>query len=806
MATVTEEQVLPQKWVGKSVKPRESYRLIHGKGKFLDDIKLPNMLYAAILRSPYAHAKIVSIDTSKASALPGVISIITGEDVEKATKPFMGVVPPPGDKVIDYCLAVGKTRYAGEPVAAVAATERSIAEDAIDLIEVEYDPLPVVVDVEKAMNKDSTLVQDAVGSNIVWHKQFNYGDYEKAASHADTIVTEKLHFHRFGAAPMETDNVIANYQESTGLLTINCNNQMPMFCLALIVLATGWDSHKIRIITNDIGGGFGAKIISYTYMVLISLLSKKCGRPVKWVMERRANIISGTHANEATFYVDLALKKDGTILGINAKTIHDEGAYLRYEPIGALLWIQVSSGPYRFKNLRMDVNSVVTNKGPVAPIRGYGRMQHLWMIERIIEIAAKQLKIDPLEIRMKNFITSEEMPYVTPSGATYDSGDYPQALEKALEMIGYPEWKKKQAEFRKHGRLIGIGIGTGIDSGTNNFAQVKLISKENPFSGQSRMAFARMDEFGRFQVAVASNPHGQSHETVVSQVVADEFGVKPDDVFVLPGMDSFSHPFTGHSGSYASQFAVSGIEAVLGASRKLKKKITEIAAFKLGATPEDIILKDGKAIVQDSEKSLEFWMIANMAWRNNLELPPDMEPGLMELYCWKGPFKLPDEKERLNSTLTYSYQTHVAVIEIDPETGKVQILKYVAVDDCGTQLNPQVVEGQVHGAAMNGIAASIFEECKYDDSGQLLSSTFMDYLFPTAVEIPHFQTGHLTSPSPFTTLGTKGAGEGGGTPLITLSSAIEDALAPFGIKITDSHTTPERIYNLIKKTKKVKGN
>ena len=804
-AILSKEIPVLRKWVGTPIKTKEAPRLITGQGRFVDDIKIPNMLYAALLRSPYAHAKIKRIDTSKAEKLPGVVAIVTQEDVLKWCKPYPQIVPPPADKLLDYPIAVGKVRFAGEPVAAVAAIDRAIAEDACELIEVEYEPLPPVIDAEEALKPDAPLVHEEVGTNLVWHEVFDYGDVDKAFAEADKVVSLKLHYHRFGGAPTETHAVLADYDKGTGILTIYSNNQMPMFCMALIGLSFNFPTEKIRIITPDIGGGFGSKILSYTYMMLISILALKAGRPVKWMEDRRENLASGTHCNEVTFYVEAAVKKDGTILGIKAKTLHDVGAYLRYEPVGALLWIQVSSGSYRFKNLRMDVNAVVTNKGPVAPIRGYGRVQHLWMLERTVDQVARQLGLDPIEVKLKNYIRPEEMPYVTPSGATYDSGDYPTALKKALQMINYEEWKKKQAELWKQGRYIGIGAAVFQDSGTNNFAQVRLIYKNNPFSGQSRMAEMWMDEFGKIIVAVGSNPHGQCHETVVSQVVADVFGVTPDDVFVVPGFDSWVHGWTGHSGSYASQFAVSGIGAVLGAAKKLREKIATIAAHLLNAKPEELEFKDGKVYVKGTDRAVAFWQIANLAYRNVLELPEGVEPGLRVIYSWKAPFKLPDlEKKTVNATLTYSYQAHACVVEVDAETGKVKILDYAVVDDCGVTINPAIVEGQVHGSTMNGIAAALYEEYVYSKDGQLLSSTFMDYLFPTTLEIPHIKVDHMVSPSPFTELGTKGVGEGSLVPLGAITSAIEDALSPLGIVITDSHNPPERIFRLIKEAQKRK--
>lgn len=806
-ALLSKELAVPRKWVGTSVKTKEYPRLVQGQGKYVDDIKLPNMLYAYLLRSPYAHAKIKKIDTSKAEQLPGVVAIVTGDDVTKVTKSFGQIVPPPGDKLIDYCVAVGKVRHAGEPVAAVAATERGIAEDACELIEVEYEPLPPVLDAEEAIKPDSVLVHEEVGTNVVWHDVFDYGDVDKAFAEADKIIKLKLHHHRYGGAPTETHAVLADYDKGTGVLTIYCNNQMPMFCMGLIGMSFNMPTEKIRMITPDIGGGFGSKVLSYTYMLLISILAMKAGRPVKWMEDRRENLAAGTHCNEATFYVEAAVNKDGIILGVKAKTLHNLGPYLRYEPVGALLWIQVSSGPYRFKNLRMDVNAMVTNKGPVSPIRGYGRIQHLWMLERTVDQVAKQLGLDPVEVKMKNYVKPEEMPFTAPSGAIYDSGDYPQALRKVLKMIDYEGWRKKQTELRKEGKYIGIGTAVFQDSGTNNFAQVRLIYKDDPFSGNSRQAMLKMDEFGKIIVAVGSNPHGQCHETVVSQVVADVFGVTPDDVFSVPGFDSWVHGWTGHAGSYASQFAVSGIGAVFGAAKRLREKVAAIAAHMLNSKPEQLEFRGGSVFVKGTDKSVMFWQIANLAYRNNLLLPEGMEPGLTAVYTWKGPFKMPNfEKKTVNPTLTYSYQAHACVLEVDSDTGKSKILKYAVVDDCGVPINPGIIEGQVLGSTMNGMAVALFEEFTYDnDTGQLLSSTFMDYLFPTALEIPNIEVGHMISPSPFTELGTKGVGEGALVPIATIAGAIEDALSPLGVTITDSHNPPERVYKLIQQAKKVKG-
>jgi 2-furoyl-CoA dehydrogenase large subunit len=785
-------------WVGRPLKRKEDHRLLTGLGKFVDDLRLPRVAYSAILRSPHAHARIVKVDVTKAEKFPGVVCTLTGEEVAKLTDQFLQISPAPANKLKDYCLAVGKVHHVGEPVVAVVAETRAIAEDALETVDVEYEILEHVLDARKTLEPGAPVIHEEVGSNLVFAGKWDYGDIDNALRQADKVVRKTLHFHRFSSTPIENNAVLAHYDEATGFLNIYSNNQMPMFCIPWVSFALKFPSNRIRMVTGDTGGGFGNKIISYPYMVLASLLAMKAKRPVKWIEERSEHLLAATHGNERTFEVEIPVLKDGTILGLKVKAWDDCGAYTRYEPAGAVIWAQVTPGAYHFKNFRMEFFQSMTNKCPVGPNRGYSRMQHLWMIERSVDIVARELGLDPAAVREKNLIRPEEMPYVTPSGGVYDGGDYPGALRRVMQLIDYAGARKLQADSRARGKLIGIGLAIAMDSGTNNFGQVKIVNPDNPFSGNSEAARISIDGLGQIQVAVGMAAQGQGHETFASQIVADEFGVTPDQVAVMAGFDSALNPYSHQSGAYASRSAVMGTGALLGAAGKLKAKVARIAAHLMKVDPEDIEFREGNAVDRRTGNKMPLWQVANVAWVNNVLLPEGMEPGLVATHYWKPEFRLPDGKWRHNQTLTYSIQAHATVIELDPETGKFKLVKYAIVDDCGKQINPMIVEGQVHGAAAHGIGASMFENFEYSEDGQLQSSTFVDYLVPTALDIPSLITASMETPSVFAPMGIRGVGEGGGVPISAIANAVADALAPYGLEITDSHQNPQRIYGLIK--------
>ncbi|MEM0441501.1 MAG: xanthine dehydrogenase family protein molybdopterin-binding subunit [Candidatus Caldarchaeum sp.] len=785
--------------VGSSVKTKEGLRHVRGRGRFVDDVVLPNMAHVAFLRSPYPHAVIKSIDTSDAEKAAGVYGVFTGVDIASVTKPFPQLTVPPASRVIDYSMAVKKVRFVGEPVAAVVADSVYHARDAVDLIQVEYEPLKPVVNPVEVLNGNTPLIHEEAGTNIAATVEYNYGDYDSAAAQADKIITTKLVFHRFSSTPLEPNAVLASYDENTGY-TIYCNNQMPMFLSPSILRALDTDMTKVRIVTQDIGGGFGVKILNYTYMVLVAALSRLTKRPVKWIETRSEHMMASSHGADRHFTVEAAIKNDGTLLGLNVVTVDDIGAYARHEPAGLTVWAQVASGCCRFKHLRQRMYAVFTNKCPAGPNRGFSRAPHQFMIERVLDRIAHRLGKDPVEIRRINYVKVEEQPYTTLNGCVYDGGDYIGALEKTAAMIDYWAWRRKQEQLRAEGRLIGVGVGVTIDSGAANFGQVRMLNPSLPNVGTSEAASVQMTPDGNILVKLGTIPQGQSHETIASQIVADVLGIDYEDVTVATGFDSASHPYTLHSGTYASRFAGTGMVAIYNAALKLRDMIATVAAKILEARKADIVVQGGAAYVKDApEKKVSFKRIARTAYANPYELPEGMEPGLTATAVFSPRFEPPDANKVGNLTLTYSYQAHAVVVEVDPESGAAKILDYAIVDDCGRVINPAIVDGQVHGAAYHGVGAVLFESFEYDEDGRLLTSSFMDYLAPTAADTPSFKTSRMMIPSPFTPLGAKGVGEGCGAPIPAIVAAVEDALKSYGVEISSSHIRPEYIQRLINK-------
>jgi len=790
-------------WVGKALPRKEENRLLRGRGKFADDIKLRDMAYLRFVRSPYAHARIINIDTSAAEALAGVVCALTGKEIVPQTQPFIEIGPD--SKVRDYPLAVSKVRYQGEPVVAVVAESASIADDAAELVQVEYESLEPLLDAEHAL-EDKSILHEEAGTNKIWNGVFEYGDVEKPFQDAASVVhIDRLHFHRFSSTPLENNVVIGEWNHKDDHIYYSCNNSFPSFAIQFLSAHLNVHIDRIRVQTSDIGGSFGIKITNYPQMAVVALASKKAGgRPIKWVETRSEHMTSSAHGNERTFRdTSVALDKNGVITAITSRHIDDCGAYPRYEPLGCVIWSQVFPGVYRFKNARIDFSQTVTNKCPVGPNRGYSRMQHLWFLERVIDICAHELGIPADEMRLRNYIRPEEFPYTTPNGCVYDSGNYPRMLDLGKQLIGWDEWKKKQTEARKQGRLIGIGIGTTLDSGTNNFGQSQIVNPDAPFSGNSQGANCKLDIYGEVVVAVGSCPQGQGHETTAAQVVADVLNIPPDLITVRTGFDTERNVHTGFSGTYASQFAVSGLSAVHGAAQRLKAEMKRLAAFVLETKEDDIQFGLGtqgpELRAKSTGKSINYWGLANIVNVNSAVLPPEMhEITLNCRYIWRAPFKVPDKKRKYgNLTLTYASQLHIAVVEVDRETFIPTILDYVAVDDCGTVINPPIVEGQVYGATAHGIGAALLENCVYDAVGNMLTSTFSDYTPITAMNMPTIKYGHIQTPSPHSYSGAKGMGEGGAAPIHTISAALQDALFSNGIIIEDSFNNADSLFRAL---------
>ncbi|TML67419.1 MAG: xanthine dehydrogenase family protein [Actinobacteria bacterium] len=809
VTTESQQTALQKGFIGVSVPRKEDRRLVQGQGLFVDDIRRHGMGYLHFVRSPYAHAKIVSIDVSAALALDGVYGTITGDEVAIQTDPFFEMSVAPGNQIKDYALAVGKVRHMGEPVAAVCAATRELARDAAELIEVEYEPLPVLVDGVEAL-KDEVVLHDDAGTNVVWSGVFDWGDWEQAKAEADHVVTiKKLHFHRFSSTPLECSGALVEYDKGTIEWTIHCNHQMPGVGAIWMApaLRTGLD--KLRFVTGDIGGGFGNKICLHPQFVVLCLMARKLGRPVQWTEWRTDQHTANAHGNERTFLdVEVAVRADGTLTGFNVRAIDDCGAFPRYEPLGCIIWAQVTPGCYEWKNIRVDFTQVCTNKSPVSPNRGYSRMQHLWLTERIIDIVAAELGFDPVEMRKRNYV--KEFPYETPNGCVYDSGDYAGCLDIALDLIGYDGVEARREDAKARGKLLGVGIGSTLDSGTNNFGQSQLLNPELQFSGNNEAASAKLDIFGEVVVTLGTVPQGQGHETTAAQVVADIIGCSVDQVNVRRGHDTWFNTHAGFSGTYASQFAVTGLGAVKGAAEMLRDEMVKLAAFVLQAPEEAIELSDGFARIKDGppEAALPFMALGAIVNANNAFLPPDFNPTLNHRYVYRPYFGVVDtEKKKGQLTLTYATQIHACVVEVDPETGHVEIVDYAAVDDCGTRIHPQIVEGQVHGATAHAIGAAIHENFVYDEDGTLLTPNFYDYHVPHALDVPSLKTGSIESASPVTPLGAKGMGEGGGGGIHCICSAIQDALRPAGRPIVyDSCNPYHRVWEMLRDPESTRAN
>jgi 2-furoyl-CoA dehydrogenase large subunit len=794
-------------WVGQSVPRKEDPRLLAGSARFIADWEpMPNLRHAAILRSPYAHARIRALDASAALRMPGVVGVVTGAEVARLTRPFSNAAPtaPPY-----YCAAVDKVRFVGEPVAVVVATDRYRAEDALEAITVEYEPLPAVVDPELAARPNAPLLHEAQGTNVAVHRHLRYGDPEAAFARARHTIERRFVFPKFGSTPIETYGVIAAYDAAEEVVTVWSNFQGPFSMHPVVAQALNLPEDRLRfVVPPDIGGGFGIKTSIYPYITLIALAAMVLRVPVKWIEDRREHLMASSSGTDRVYYVAAAYDDQGVIDAMRMRIYDSVGGYLRppepgclFRPLGNYV------GGYRFRHLEVDAYGVVTNKMPTGPNRGYG-VGHLYFgIERLVDEIAHELALDPAEVRLRNLIPPEAMPYTTPTGGIYDAGDYPAALRKVLAMADYPALRERQRQARAEGKWMGIGIAVGVDPSVSNMGYVNIAltpeqrAKQLPKSGGTQATTIQMGPLGSVVVQISTTPQGQGHETVVAQIVADELSVRPQDVRVVSGIDTFTSAWTIPSGTYSSRFASVGASSAALAARKLKAKILKIAAHLLECSVDDLVMAEGKIWVQGvPERSVSLRRVAGTAHWDPHSLPPGMEPGLTETaYYTMATAKPADEMDRVNSSATYSFMADVVVVTIDRDTLRPTIEKYWTVHDAGTILNPRLAEGQVWGAALHGIGGALYEEMAYDNNGQLLTATFMDYLVPTAMEAPrHLEIGHVVVPSPFTLLGSKGIGESNTeTVPAAVANAITDALRPLGIAIDALPVTPSRLWEAL---------
>lgn len=771
---------------GSGIRRREDPRLITGSATYTDDIVLPGMLFAAMLRSPHAHARIVSIDTSRAKAASGVAAVYTAADTEGDLKPMpcAWLLPNAGLSVAVYpCLAKDVVRYVGDIVAVVVAESRYQAYDALDLIDVEYDALPAVTTPEAASAPGAVQLHPDIPGNQAFHWTVAGGDAEAAFANADVVVRDRIVQQRLIPTAIETRAALAHYIKASGELTLWNTTQSPHIARFLCSLVTGVPEDKLRVIAPEVGGGFGSKMPVYPADVLTVFCSKKLGCPIKWTETRSENYQATTHGRNHVQEVEMAATKDGKVTGIRAKVWAGMGAYLSTAAPGipTILHGLMLCGPYQIPAVQEDVYGIYTNGTPVEAYRGAGRPEASFMLERLMDLLARKLKMDPAEVRRRNFIPPFDDGYPVATGLTYDSGNYQAAMAKLLEKSGYDELRKQQSEARVQGRHMGIGLATYVEICGLGPSQVAgAIGFQG---GLWESAIIRFHPSGKVHVFIGASPHGQGEETTFAQIVSSELGVSPDDVKVVHG-DTESTPMGW--GTYGSRTTAVGGAALAVTARKIRDKAKVIAAHLLEAAVEDMDYEDGRFFVKgspDKAKTIQdIALMANVAWN----MPAGVEAGLEASTFYDPP------------NFTYPFGAHLAVVAVDPETGQVDLQRYVCVDDCGPQINPVIVEGQVHGGVVQGVGQALWEEAVYDEDGQLLSGTMLDYAIPRADLLPNIEVHSTVTPSPHHPLGVKGIGEAGTiASTAAVYNAVLDALAPLGVSNVTMPLTPERVWRSI---------
>ncbi|MDE0214907.1 MAG: molybdopterin-dependent oxidoreductase [Deltaproteobacteria bacterium] len=765
------------KLVGTKVKRREDPRLVQGLSHYVDDLRMADVMHAAILRSPHAHARINGINTDAARALPGVVTVVTGADIGDsvgsvpcaAANPTLRTPPHP-------VLAQGEVRYVGEPVAVAVAGDSYTARDALDLIEVDYEPLPAVSDLEKALEPGSPLVHSQWDSNQAFTFECGTGDMDKARAEADVIVKQKFIHQRLAPIPVETRGVVARYFPGEDELTVWSSTQIPHLLRAMLALMLNFPEHRIRIIAPEVGGGFGCKLNVYREEGLLAHLAMKLKGTVKWIEGRRENIQATIHGRGQVGTVEAAVKKDGTILGVTYDSLLDTGAYHQLLTPGMppLTGLMIS-GSYKIPTLKFTSTGGFTNKVATDAYRGAGRPEATLVIERTMDLIARELDMDPVELRRKNFAQPADFPLQVATGLAYDSGNYQAALDRALEMVGYQDLRAEQQRLRAEGRYMGIGFSTYVE-----------ICAMGPSAalpaGGWESGTVRMDFTGKATVLTGVSPHGQGEETTFAQIVSDDLGVPIEDVAVLHG-DTAVVP--NGIGTFGSRGISVGGTAVYMATQKVREKAEAIAANVLECSTDDLEFEDGKFTVKGvPDKGITIQEVALQA-HVATKLPAGMEPGLQATSVFEP------------SNFTFPFGTHICVVEVDTQSGEIEIKKYVAVDDCGKVINPMIVDGQVQGGIAQGLGQALLEEVVYDEDGQLVTGSLMDYAVARAEDLPPLEFDRTETPSPVNPMGVKGVGEAGtigSTPSIV--NAVVDALAPFGVTHIDMPLKPEKIWRL----------
>jgi carbon-monoxide dehydrogenase large subunit len=780
--------------IGIPVRRVEDRRFLAGEARYVGDLAPPGVLHVAFLRSPHAHARLRAIDVTRALALPGVLACATATDLRRWVRPVRA-----GSRIKGYrpteipALAGERARHVGEPVAAVVAGSRYAAEDALELIAVDWEPLTPVVDAEQALRPDSPRVHEELDDNVIVARTFRQGDADAALAGAALVVRERFRFRRHAGVAMENRACLAEFDPGTGSLTLWSSTQVPGLLRDRLAEILDLPAHRVRVVAPDVGGGFGLKSVLYPEEITVCALARALGRPVKWVGDRREDLLTSTQAWDEVIDAELGVDAGGNIRGLRARIVADVGAYSIFPWTASIEVIQVVSflpGPYRLASYLGEAAGVATNKAPMGPYRGVGRPVSTFVMEGLLDRAARRLGIDPVAIRRANLLAPEDLPYRAATGLVWDSGSFLESLTTACEVVGYEDFRAGQVRARQAGRLVGIGVAA--------YAELTGIGSAIPASPGAEIstgiegATVRVDPGGTITASFGVACHGQGHETSLAQVVAAELGARLEDIRVVHG-DTAAGP-TG-SGTYASRSAVLAGGAAILASREVRDKALRIAAHRLEVSVEDLEIGDSRVQVRGApDRTLSFREIAQAAHGGGRRLPRGMEPGLEATRYYDPYFG------------TTSSATHMAVVEVDLATCGVRLCRHVVVEDCGRIINPLIVEGQAIGGVAQGVGAALLEEVVHADDGQLLTGSLMDYLVPTAAEVPPVTVSHLGQPSPATLGGFKGAGEGGtiGAPA-AIANALADALAPLGLEIAELPITPERLFRLLRSRQGLDG-
>jgi carbon-monoxide dehydrogenase large subunit len=761
------------------IQRKEDPRFIRGKGQYVDDIVLPGMLHSAILRAPVAHARLVSIDTTRALAHPGVVAVITGKDLV----PLKLAWAPTLSADVQAVLVTDKVRFQGQEVAFVVAEDRYAARDALELIDVEYDVLPPVIDARKSLDPDAAVIRDDIGKTDNHIFDWEAGDAaetDAVFATADVIVKQEIVYPRVHPAPMETCGAVADFEPIEGHLTLYETTQAPHAHRTLFAIVSGIPEHKIRIVSPDIGGGFGNKVGIYPGYILAVVGSIVTGRPVKWVEDRSENLMSTSFARDYIMQGEIAATKEGKILAVRTNVLADHGAFnataqpTKY-PAG---FFHIFTGSYDLKAAYCKVTGVYTNKAPggVAYACSFRVTEAVYLVERLVDILANKLEMDPAELRIKNFIQPEQFPYTNKTGWEYDSGDYEPAMRLSMQIAGYDELRREQKEKRERGELMGIGISFFTETvGAGPRKHMDIVGL-----GMADGAELRVHPTGKAVVRLSVQSQGQGHETTFAQIVAEELGIPPEDIDVVHG-DTDQTPFG--LGTYGSRSTPVSGAAVALVARKVREKAKFIAAAMLETRPEDLEWEKGRWFVKGDPSVGKTIAEISMAAHGTIELPEGIDGNLDAEITYDPP------------NLTFPFGAYICVVDIDPGTGHVKVRRFIAVDDCGTRINPMIIEGQVHGGLTDGVGMALMEIIEFDEAGNNLGGSFMDYLIPTAMEVPNWETGFTVTPSPHHPIGAKGVGESatvGSPPAVV--NAVVDALAPFGVVHMDMPCTPARVW------------